>query len=106
MTNQASIHLYPLPGRLEGVHDLGLPAPLLRVEVVLPPSRLREGHEDGLDAAARLKAEHGPSVVHQVELHVPFFAVARERTGGGRRRMRWEGNWGGAGVSARPISAR
>lgn len=63
--------LYPLPRRLESVHDLGLLAALLRVEVVLPPSRLREGHEDRLNAAAGLEAEHRPSVVHQVELDVP-----------------------------------
>lgn len=68
-------HLYPLPRRLEGLHDLGLPAALLGVEVVLPPRRLRQGHEDGLNAAARLEAEHRPSVVHQVELHVPCFAA-------------------------------
>lgn len=65
------IPLYPLPRRLEGVHDLGLPAALLRVEVVLPPRRLREGHEDRLDAATGLEAEHRPSVVDQVELDVP-----------------------------------
>lgn len=53
-TARETMRLYPLPGRLEGVHDLGLPAPLLGVEVVLPPRRLRQGHEDGLNAAARL----------------------------------------------------
>lgn len=42
--------------------------------VVLPAGRLREGHEDALDAAARLEAEDGAAVVHQVELGVPAAA--------------------------------
>lgn len=64
--------LYPLPRRLECLHDLGFLATLFWVEVVLPPSCLREGHEDGLDTPSRLKAEDSPSVVDQVELHVSF----------------------------------
>lgn len=63
--------LYPLPGLLENLQDLGLPATRFRLVIVLPPSCFRERHEDRFDSPAGLEAEHGSSVVHQVELHVP-----------------------------------
>ena len=90
--------LYPLPWGLERLHDLGLLAALFRVEVVLPPSCLGEGHEDRLDTPSRLEAEDSPSVVDQVELHVSFPGLhrrRRSRDGGCPRRGDGFGTRGG-----------
>mmetsp|Transcript_4238 Transcript_4238/g.6414 ORF Transcript_4238/g.6414 Transcript_4238/m.6414 type:complete len:403 (+) Transcript_4238:411-1619(+) len=65
-----AVALDPVPRVLVAVHDLCLRSAWGGVYVVLPPRSLREGHEDGFDPASRLEAEHGASVVHQVELYV------------------------------------
>lgn len=69
------VPLYPLPRRPKRLHNLCLLAAFLRFEVVLPPRRLGERHEDRLDATARLEAEHRSPVVDQVELDVSFPAT-------------------------------
>mmetsp|Transcript_6785 Transcript_6785/g.20085 ORF Transcript_6785/g.20085 Transcript_6785/m.20085 type:complete len:293 (-) Transcript_6785:478-1356(-) len=61
---------YPVAGVLEDLGDLRLRTALLGFVAVLPARRLRQAHEDRLDAAPRLEPEDGPAVVDEVELHV------------------------------------
>mmetsp|Transcript_46568 Transcript_46568/g.98827 ORF Transcript_46568/g.98827 Transcript_46568/m.98827 type:complete len:462 (+) Transcript_46568:138-1523(+) len=62
---------YPLARVLERVHYVRLGTPRLGMVVVLPPRRLREAHQYALDPPSRLEPEHGPAIVHEVELDVP-----------------------------------
>ena len=55
----APLSLCPLPRRLEGVHNLRLRRACRGLMRVLPPRRLRQRHEDRLDAPARLEAKDG-----------------------------------------------
>mmetsp|Transcript_8020 Transcript_8020/g.19836 ORF Transcript_8020/g.19836 Transcript_8020/m.19836 type:complete len:387 (+) Transcript_8020:398-1558(+) len=60
----------PIACVLEALHNLSFGRTLLDLVIVLPPRSLWQRHEDRLDTAARLKAEHSSTVVHKVELHV------------------------------------
>src|SRR5690606_27522954 len=50
----------------------------LRVPVVAPGHQRRQGHEDGLGAAAGLQSEYGAAIVDEVEFHVAPAAIELE----------------------------